>query len=120
MMGKPRIIEGVWIGKLSDIGYVVYDPAIHNLYEYDREKIDLVDLSWMFSDKRDDVLKKISLWVYELRVRQYFDVASVRNDLRSNIPLISEFNRRRIANSYHQWRYRASGCNTKQEFNSKC
>ena len=120
---KPRFIQGVWVGRLSDVGFVVYDLSISNLYEYNHGNYNFSDF-WkrlVLSDRTEleEGLEKISLWVYESQKRQYFDVPSVKKDLRSNIHLISKFQRKKIANSYHHWIYSNAGCHTKHEYEQR-
>lgn len=95
---RPRFVfvDGVWVGKISGIGFVVYDSAIENLYSYEENPF--------FSEEGlKEITTKISLWVYETRRRQYFEVVTARYELRSNIQLISESERYRIARAYHDW-----------------
>lgn len=121
-MKKPLLINGVWVGKLNDVGFVVYDPSIQNLYDYGYKRNTsnfseiIKGVFDAYKNSTELELTKISLWVYEKEMRQFFNVASVKEDLLANIEVVSDFHRKKISNSYHHWVYKSFGCQTKAEY----
>ncbi len=80
---KPRFFDGVWVGKITEVGYIVFDPTIHNLYDDDDE---------------------IALWVEKRSSWQYYNEDEVRSQLRENLGCVTNSERARVARKYWCWR----------------
>ena len=113
------------MGKLSNLGFVVYDNNINNLYErvYVDGKLDVKASINKFvqSSNRgaEEGIAQICLWVFDAKQRQYFDVSLVRKNLQFNLGEIRDFDRNRIASAYHHWHLKLLGCKTKFEYEQK-
>lgn len=85
---NPRFFDGVWIGKITEVGFIVFDPAIHNLYDDD---------------------DAIALWVEKSTSWRYFDEDDARAKLRENLGRITDSDRSRVARNYWRWRCEGRG-----------
>lgn len=124
-MAKPRFIKSVWVGKLNESGFVVYDPGIQNLNLYKKvyDKYGNVDLNKtiveVLNARPGEGTIKITLWVYESKERKQFDKLLVKEELRENLNTIKEFDRHKIANAYLKWKYAVAGVKNKYEYDEQ-
>lgn len=84
----PRFFDGVWIGKITEVGFIVFDPTIHNLYDDD---------------------DAIALWVEKCSSWRYFDEDDAKAKLRENLGRIADSDRSRVARNYWRWRCEGRG-----------
>ncbi|MHB9102172.1 MAG: hypothetical protein ACYC2E_11725 [Sulfuricella sp.] len=87
MKNSPRFVEGVWVGFLDDIGFVVFDPDIKNLYS---------------ADSTDG--ECICLWVKTKSGWAYFNIEDIRPKLKANLSNVTQFARELMANFYFAWK----------------
>ncbi|HQX06010.1 MAG TPA: hypothetical protein PKZ19_04420 [Zoogloea sp.] len=85
---NPRFFDGVWIGKITEVGFIVFDPTIHNLYDDD---------------------DAIALWVEKCSSWRYFDEDDAKAKLRENLGRIADSDRSRVARNYWRWRCEGRG-----------
>ena len=81
---KPLFSENVWVGFISEIGFVVFDPFIYNLFLWNKEQ-------------------EVCLWVLATQTRQYFIVSKAREMLRENLGKISIEVKQNAAIRYWIW-----------------
>lgn len=85
---NPHFFDGVWIGKITEVGFIVFDPTIHNLYDDD---------------------DAIALWVEKTTSWRYFDEDDARAKLRENLGRITDRDRSRVTRNYWRWRCEGRG-----------
>lgn len=103
---------------------MVFDPTIDNLYTYkNKNKIESSNFTEItnsvfaaYFQAVENNLMEISLWVYKSKSRQYFNEDFAKKDLIKNLKCVSEFQRKKVATSYHHWVYETLGCKTKYEY----
>lgn len=94
---KPVFVDGVWVGRLADQRYVVFDPALTNLY----------------------VGSQVVLWNVATKSWDYFDIAAVRKELGEHLHTVSDQERARIVLQYWTWKCEGRG-SSKGEYENLC
>lgn len=89
-----KFVEGVWVGFLDEIGFVIFDPDIKNLY----------------STRTDG--ESVCLWVKNKPGWAYFNLEDIRPKLKANLPNVTQFARERMASFYFDWRCEVEGADS--------
>lgn len=86
MSPKPKFVNYVWVGYISDLEFVVFDPDVTNLYLW------------------ENGVQKISLWVEKASGWMHFDLEECKKELKQNLSPTKNEDRERVSNRYWSWK----------------